>query len=69
MRKVDTCAFLPCEQADVCCLPKGCVQRRFKPALVQERELPKSKAFNGTEPARTNRDPALIQRRRKPLTR
>lgn len=27
----DTCAFLPCDQVDECCLVGGCVKKRFGP--------------------------------------
>jgi hypothetical protein len=74
---VDTCAFLPCEQADHCCLPGGrlpgeCVrkQARFKverSAVAEEAIAADAPALNGTKPSRLNRDPATQKRKRKVL--
>lgn len=68
----DTCAFLPCDQVTECCLPGGCITKRFgkmggKNAATQDTLRDNAPALNGTKPGRTNRDPALIKRKRKPL--
>lgn len=68
----DTCAFLPCEQVETCALAKVCVVKRFPQPKVTDDSAglkDNAPALVGTKPGRTNRDPALIQRKRKPLTR
>ena len=51
----------------------GCLKTRFAMAALPRSyndtdKLPKAKALNGTKPARTNRDPRFIKRKRKALT-
>ena len=63
-----TCAELPCdERTGECPLAGGCVVRRFQQQAHRDMLRDDAKALNGTKP-RATRDPALIQRRRKPLT-
>jgi hypothetical protein len=66
-----TCAELPCdERTGECPLPGGCVVRRFPQTQHRKahtHDADGKYALAGTKPKAT-RDPALIQRRRKPLT-
>lgn len=67
-----TCAFVTCSEAETCALG-GCIQEdeRFQQAerLVEPSDLrDNARALAGTQ-ARATRDPRLIQRRRKALTR
>lgn len=63
-----TCAFAPCQAAVACALEGGCVALRFPKRVAHGDDLKKgSRKLAGDKPARTNRDPALIKRRRKPL--
>ena len=57
----DTCAFLPCDQVDECCLVGGCVRKRFpqqftrqQSTLSQEPIKKGQKALNGTKPGRAS---------------
>lgn len=73
---MSTCAFVPCAEAASCALVGGCVARRFahvpryEPRSAREADGIKetAPALNGVKPARTNRDPARIKRKRKALT-
>lgn len=53
-RKVDSCSFLPCDQADVCCLEGGCVPRRFPVSVKDAGDRAKKgqRALNGQKPSR-----------------
>ena len=66
-----SCAFLPCAQVTACCLVGGCIQQRFgsprQSASTVDPLKTGAKTLVGTKPARTNRDPARIKRRRKQL--
>ncbi len=68
-----TCAFLSCDQVERCCLPGGCVTKRFgrmggATAVSKEAIRADAPALNGTKPTKANRDPRFIQRHRKKLT-
>jgi hypothetical protein len=69
------CTFVSCDDADYCVLVKGCVRARFPlhfkhvSASTKEAMRKDAPALNGQKPGRTNRDPALIPRRRKRLSR
>lgn len=66
----DSCAFLPCDQVERCCLtPDGSCHRKKFPMPVGHQDVLKkgARALAGTKPGRTNRDPSKIQRKRKPL--
>jgi len=81
---VSSCAFTPCDEAETCAMVGGCVTKRFgkQPNRVRRGMLetnalspkeaeglkPTSPALNGTKP-REVRDPALIKRDRKAITR
>lgn len=65
-----TCAFVPCAEAEGCALVGGCVTTRFAHVPKYERasDLKKgARMLTGVKLARANRDPALIQRKRKAL--
>lgn len=68
-----TCAFAPCDQVTECSLVGGCVNQRFiRPEQsVADADPVKTgaRSLAGTKPARTNRDPAWIKRRRKAIAR
>ena len=66
-----TCAFAPCIGVADCAMVGGCVERRFGPAPTRAAADLKdgARALAGTKPARTNRDPARIKRRRKVVLR
>ena len=58
-----TCAFVRCEDAEACGLVGGCTQRRFQAvACVDDRPR---RSLAGVRPARANRDPSTIKRRRR----
>lgn len=47
-----TCAFVPCSEANSCCLVGGCVQERFAAQIAAERqsqEKPLAKPANKKE--------------------
>jgi hypothetical protein len=63
-----TCAFVGCDETDTCAMVGGCVRTRFAAVDPNANNLKKgARALAGTKPARTNRDPALIKRKRKAL--
>ena len=65
-----TCAFLPCAEIDPrdCPLAGGCVNQRFVRQEFKGTDLKDgARALAGIKPARTNRDPSQIRRRRKAL--
>jgi hypothetical protein len=67
-----SCAFTGCVDPANCCLVGGCVTARFGRCLPRSEQLELKKnamKLNGTKPARTDRDPSHIKRKRKPLTR
>jgi hypothetical protein len=52
---VDTCAFLPCDQVDACCLPGGCIAERFqapRPKAHGETLKKGARALAGAKPSR-----------------
>lgn len=64
-----TCAFTSCDEVSRCPLVGGCVRTRFAAVDPNATNLKKgARALAGTKPARTNRDPARIKRKRKALT-
>jgi hypothetical protein len=67
-----SCTWVSCEEATDCAMVGGCITQRFGAQvqkIVEPSELREdAKAFNGTKPARTNRDPRFIKRNRKALT-
>lgn len=66
----DSCSFLPCSQVERCCLTAdgSCHMKQYPPTAAHQDALKKgARALAGTKPARTNRDPRLIKRRRKAL--
>lgn len=56
-----TCAFLPCDQVKKCCLPGGCITKRFGRSGVsassKETMRKDQPALNGTKPGITGRKP------------
>ena len=62
-----TCAFVRCEDAEACALVGGCTQRRFQ--AVESVDYRPRRALAGDKPARTNRDPSTIKRRRRSIIR
>lgn len=68
--ETDSCAFLPCEQVERCCLTAdgSCHRKKFPQSVAHRDTLKKgARALVGTKPARTNRDPAKIKRKQKQL--
>ena len=67
----DSCAFLPCDQVERCCLTAdgSCHHLKFPQQIKAQGDVLKkgARALAGTKPGRTNRDPSKIQRKRKPL--
>lgn len=63
-----TCAFVECAAVQSCCLPGGCVTRRYGPAAPR-RDATRGHALTGTKPARASRDPRFVKRRRKVVLR
>ncbi len=66
---MNTCAFVGCYEVEQCPLVGGCVMQRFPAPAPRVSDIKDgARALAGIKPARTNRDPALIKRRRKALT-
>ena len=66
-----SCAFFSCAEVEECAMVGGCVQKRFpapgQNAVTDESVKDGARKLAGTKPARTNRDPRFIKRRRKAL--
>ena len=60
-----SCAFAPCAEVTTCALAGGCATRLVPQTDTDVND--KLTALNGTKPGRTNRDPALIKRKRKAI--